>query len=207
MTEKESEIAQALAESPEELVVPVEPPIVEVPPPQSVESGGIEQLGVYSRTSNLPEFGSDWSSGADVRADFSESKTVKRFGADNRESPLKINSRGELHIAPGERVLVPTGLFLDIPENFEVQVLPRSGMSLKSGLMVANSPGLIDADYINELFVIMVNVSHRTVVIEDGDRVAQIKLAPRTRFKINKMSRAARQKTNRTGGIGSTGVK
>ena len=100
----------------------------------------------------LPEYATPQSAGLDLRA--------------NLESPLTL--------APLERTLVPTGLFIALPEGYEAQVRPRSGLALKHGITVLNSPGTVDADYRGELRVILVNLSNEPFVINNGERIAQM---------------------------------
>jgi dUTP pyrophosphatase len=104
-----------------------------------------------------------------------------------------------------ERTLVPTGLFLEIPSGYEAQVRPRSGLALRRGLTVLNSPGTIDADYRGEIMVIMVNLSPEEVTIMPGERIAQIVFAP----VIQAVFEAENELVNTergAGGFGSTGV-
>ncbi|MDE2577609.1 MAG: dUTP diphosphatase [Hyphomicrobiales bacterium] len=111
-----------------------------------------------------------------------------------------------LSLAPGARALVPTGLCLELPEGFEAQVRPRSGLALKNGVTVLNAPGTIDADYRGEVQVILVNHGAENFVVERGARIAQMVIAPVTRAAFaekNNLSQTARG----TGGFGSTGVK
>jgi dUTP pyrophosphatase len=112
----------------------------------------------------------------------------------------------EITLQPLERVLIKTGLFLEIPEGFEAQVRPRSGLALKKGLTVLNAPGTIDADYRGEVGVILVNLSNEAVSIEPGERVAQLVFAE---FKQAQWESAeALSETHRgAGGFGSTGTK
>ncbi|MEN9697486.1 MAG: hypothetical protein RLZ56_907 [Bacteroidota bacterium] len=100
----------------------------------------------------LPSYATSGSSGMDIRALLTE--------------PIVLQ--------PMERVLVPTGLFMAIPENWEVQVRPRSGLAIKQGLTCLNTPGTIDADYRGEIKVILINLSTETQTIHDGDRIAQM---------------------------------
>jgi dUTP pyrophosphatase len=107
-------------------------------------------------------------------------------------------------LGPGERVLVPTGIAIALPPEFEAQVRPRSGLALKAGITVLNSPGTIDADYRGEIGVILVNLSGEVYTVRRGDRVAQLVIAP--------LARAAWEVTDRlppseraVGGFGSTG--
>jgi dUTP pyrophosphatase len=83
-----------------------------------------------------------------------------------------------LVIAPGKRLLVPTGLFIEIPEGFEAQVRPRSGLAVKYGVTALNSPGTIDADYRGEIKVILINLGESDFVVNNGDRIAQLVFAP-----------------------------
>ena len=132
----------------------------------------------------LPSYETTASAGLDVRA--------------NLESPIELK--------PFERTLVKTGLFMEIPVGFECQVRPRSGLALKKGITVLNSPGTIDADYRGEVGVILVNLSQETFVIEDGERIAQLVFATveQAEWKeVNELSETERG----AGGFGSTGVK
>ena len=117
---------------------------------------------------------------------------------------LRAALEGDLVLAPGDRALVPTGLFLQIPPGYEAQVRPRSWLALKRGLTVLNAPGTIDADYRGEVGVILVNLSAAEQIIAPGDRVAQLLFAPVTRGELIEV--AALEETERGGGgFGSTG--
>ncbi|WP_424927411.1 dUTP diphosphatase [Amaricoccus tamworthensis] len=108
-------------------------------------------------------------------------------------------------IAPGERWLVPTGLAMAIPEGFEVQVRPRSGLALKHGLTLANSPGTVDCDYRGEVAIIVINHGPDDFVVEHGMRIAQLVVAPVTRARfqlVDTLDMTARGQ----GGFGSTGL-
>ena len=80
-------------------------------------------------------------------------------------------------LAPGERILVPTGLYISLPQGFEAQIRPRSGLALKKGITILNAPGTIDADYRGEIGIIMANLSQEVFVINDGERIAQMVVA------------------------------
>ena len=119
---------------------------------------------------------------------------------------LRANLDGEISLKPLERILVKTGLFIELPKGFEAQVRPRSGLSYKKGLSVLNSPGTIDADYRGEIGVILVNLSNDTVIVEDGERVAQMVVAKHERIEWE--SAELLEETDRgAGGFGSTGRK
>jgi len=119
---------------------------------------------------------------------------------------LRANLEMAITLKPLERVLVKTGLFLEIPEGFEAQVRPRSGLALKKGITVLNSPGTVDADYRGEVGVILINLSNEEFVIENGERIAQLvfaKVEQANWVNVEILSETARGE----GGFGSTGVK
>ncbi|HZP70177.1 MAG TPA: dUTP diphosphatase [Pseudolabrys sp.] len=115
-----------------------------------------------------------------------------------------VPSEAPATLAPGERVLVPTGIAIALPEGFEAQVRPRSGLAARHGLSIVNSPGTIDADYRGEIQVLLVNLGSESVVISRGMRIAQLVIAPVVRAHI--VEAASLDKTPRgSGGFGSTG--
>ncbi|WP_421836826.1 dUTP diphosphatase [Novosphingobium sp.] len=117
---------------------------------------------------------------------------------------MDVVSAEDVDIAPGARHAVATGLAMAIPEGFEIQVRPRSGLALKHGVTVPNTPGTIDSDYRGELKVIMINLGAETFSIRRGDRVAQLVLAPVTQaswLEVDTLDETARG----AGGFGSTG--
>lgn len=118
---------------------------------------------------------------------------------------LRASLDAPLTLAPLERSLVPTGLFIALPEGTEGQVRPRSGMAFKQGITVLNAPGTIDADYRGEVKVLLVNLSAVEVTIHDGDRIAQMVVARYVQVALNEVT--ALQNTARgEGGFGSTGI-
>lgn len=131
----------------------------------------------------LPEYSTPFSAGMDLRA--------------NVDAPLVIR--------PMERVLVPTGLYMALPEGYEAQVRPRSGLALKHGVTVLNTPGTIDADYRGEIGVILINLGHDDFVIRDGERIAQMVIARHEHAEF--VSVETLDKTERgEGGFGHSGV-
>lgn len=133
---------------------------------------------------DLPQYETEASAGVDLRANIEETVTLK----------------------PLERALIKTGLFLEIPENYEAQVRPRSGLAIKHGITVLNSPGTIDADYRGEVGVILINLSQSDFIIEDGDRVAQLVFSKVKQAKwivVEELTETERGE----GGFGSTGKK
>lgn len=132
----------------------------------------------------LPQYATPLSAGLDLRANLNEPITLE----------------------PLQRVLVPTGLFIALPEGYEAQVRPRSGLALKRGVTVLNSPGTVDADYRGEVGVILVNLSQEPFVIQDGERIAQMVIARHEQAQweqvdvLNETERGA-------GGFGHSGIK
>ncbi len=141
------------------------------------------EIKVINKSNNeLPHYATVDSAGLDIRAFLNESVTLK----------------------PLERRLIPTGLYLEIPSGFEVQIRPRSGFAFKQGVTVLNSPGTIDADYRGEIGVLLINLSSEDVIIESGERVAQMVVAPFVQAQLKETN--ALSETNRgDGGFGSTG--
>jgi len=119
---------------------------------------------------------------------------------------LLIEQRSQgIVLGPGERTAIPTGFIFEIPHGFEVQIRPRSGLALKSGLSVINSPGTIDSDYRGEIKVLLVNLSADSIVITHGMRIAQMVVAPvvQAQFEIVK---SVSDTERGVGGFGSTGI-
>ena len=119
---------------------------------------------------------------------------------------LRANITEPITLEPLQRVLVPTGLYIALPEGFECQVRPRSGLAVKHGITVLNSPGTVDADYRGELRTLLVNLSDKTFVIEPGERIAQMVIARHEHVEWEEVE--VLDETERgAGGFGSTGLK
>lgn len=162
---------------------------------------------VNKSTNPLPKYETSQSAGLDVRADFSRvtpQNPIKIFGEGEVLFKGDSHQKTMLRLEPGSRALIPTGLFTAIPEGYEIQVRPRSGLALKQGVELSNSPGTIDADYRSEIGVILKNGGLDTIWIEDGERICQ--------FVLNKVERIdwniveSLDKTERNGGFGSTNL-
>ena len=143
------------------------------------------QLKVINQSEHaLPEYATILSAGLDLKANLSESILLK----------------------PLQRLLIPTGLFIELPAGFEAQIRPRSGLAFKHGLTVLNSPGTIDADYRGEIKVLLVNLSETDFIVNNGERIAQMVIAKHEQIiwepviQLEKSDRGA-------GGFGSTGNK
>jgi dUTP pyrophosphatase len=132
----------------------------------------------------LPQYATVHSAGMDLRA--------------NLETPIVLK--------PLERCLVPTGLFLELPVGYEAQIRPRSGLALKKGITVLNTPGTIDADYRGEIGVILINLSAEEFRIEDGERICQMVVAAHERAEWDEVD-ALNETERGAGGFGHTGKK
>lgn len=133
---------------------------------------------------DLPEYETRASAGMDLRAHLTE----------------------ELTLAPLERAIVKTGLFIELPIGYEAQVRPRSGLAAKKGITVLNAPGTVDADYRGEIGVILVNLSQEPFTITNGERIAQLVIAKHERAEWE-LSEELSETSRGAGGFGSTGVK
>lgn len=139
---------------------------------------------VNTSTNPLPAYATEGSAGMDIRANLQQAVTLQ----------------------PLERHLIPTGLFIELPEGYEAQIRPRSGMAMKQGITCLNSPGTVDSDYRGELKVILINLSNVAQTINQGDRIAQMVIA-----KTEKAELVSVQELNESlrgeGGFGHTGIK
>lgn len=131
----------------------------------------------------LPAYETPQSAGMDIRA--------------NLDAPIVLK--------PMQRVLVPTGLFIELPVGYEAQLRPRSGLALKKGITLLNTPGTIDADYRGEIGVILINLSEQDFMIADGERICQMVVAPHSRVDWNEVDVLAESERG-AGGFGHTGL-
>jgi dUTP pyrophosphatase len=139
---------------------------------------------VYTGKGELPKHATHLSAGMDIRANIPSSITLQ----------------------PLERIIIPTGLSISLPEGYEAQVRPRSGLAAKYGVTVLNSPGTIDADYRGDIGVILVNLSQDSFTIEPEDRIAQLVVAQYSQIKWE-LAKSLPDSTRGEGGFGSTGNK
>lgn len=143
------------------------------------------EVKIINRSNNpLPEYATSNSAGADIRAYL--------------EKPIVLK--------PLQRALVPTGLFIELPVGFEAQIRPRSGLALKKGITVLNTPGTIDSDYRGEIGVILINLSSEDVVIESGERICQMIIAKHETVTFNSTNLLSDTERG-GGGFGHTGTK
>lgn len=159
------------------------------------------KVKVYNESNNpLPKYATKRSAGMDIQAFITNNTKVK--GQDS------FIQDGEITIHAGGWALIPTGLSMVIPDNYEIQIRPKSGNSLKKGLIVLNSPGTIDADYTFEIGVIAWNVSKEDIIIKSGDYIAQIVLNRIPQIEFVSITQedliAKRDNVNRIGGFGSS---
>ena len=128
-------------------------------------------------------------------------ETVSAAGLD-----VRANTTESIVLEPLQRALVPTGLYVEIPDGYEIQVRPRSGLAAKHGISIANAPGTIDPDYRGEIKVILVNLSNEPFELKPGERIAQLVVAQFTRIEWESVSELSETERG-AGGFGSTGRK
>ena len=167
----------------------------------------MKRLNVYKTDPNitLPKFATKQSACFDLSFQ-AEGKSLYH-GYNKTNAPFtRPLSTGSIRIMPGDRVLVPTGLIFDIPAGHSLRIHPRSGLSYKQGLVLANLEAVIDSDYIEETFIILTNQSDVDQTIYHGDRIAQAELIKSEEYVLWEIFDAPTQKTDRVGGLGSTGI-
>ena len=139
---------------------------------------------IINKSSNpLPQYSTEFSAGMDLRANLTD----------------------DLIIKPLQRVLVPTGLFIELPYGYEAQIRPRSGLAIKSGITVLNTPGTIDCDYRGEVKVILVNLSDQDFTVHHGDRICQMVIAKYEKADLQEVD-VLSDSVRSDGGFGHTGV-
>ena len=142
------------------------------------------EIKIINQSSNpLPEYATSGSSGMDIRANLIATQTLQ----------------------PLERILIPTGLFIELPRGYEAQIRPRSGLAIKQGITCLNSPGTIDADYRGEIKIILINLSNEKQVIQHGDRIAQL-VVQKIDKAIWKQVELLENTERNEGGFGHTGT-
>jgi len=151
---------------------------------------------------NDPRQGTAGSACFDLCADLSENGR-ELVSYENSKSVIVDNS---FMISPNGRVLIPTGLVFDIRNGYSIRLHPRSGLSIKNGLALANAEGVIDSDYVEEVFVAIHNISSATQFIINGTRICQGELVKNEQFQLRSIEKRPEPKTNRRGGFGSTGI-
>jgi dUTP pyrophosphatase len=163
-------------------------------------------MNVYKTRDNatLPEYATIGSACFDIKACLTVGERVRSYTPFNKEVDVIVKKNG-LAITPGTRVLIPTGLIFDIPVNHVMEMYIRSSVATKMGLTLVNSVGIIDSDYVDETHIIVHNVSDTVAHVHDGDRLAQCRLASVTQQDIKEVKKKPGTKTDRKGGIGSTG--
>ncbi len=158
----------------------------------------------------IPTFATKGSACFDLKTVFDDKIKIKSINPHNRElelAPKRDGNRFVFQLQPQFRTLLPTGLIFDIPEKYMLKVYIRSSMAYKYGITLANSVGIIDSDYVEELYVMVINTGDTPINIYSGDRVAQAKLEKLPAvYTLDEITEKPERKTDRDGGIGSTGV-
>lgn len=158
----------------------------------------------------LPEFATEGSACFDLRACLDMGTRIKTYNPHNKliEIPVKNGPSGfQVQAQPQFRTLIPTGLIFNIPTNHVLKCYPRSGMAIKYGLTLANGVGVIDSDYVEQVYISLHNLGDTPVTIYHGDRLAQAMLEKTLTYTLEEAKRRPSQKTERDGGFGSTGVE
>jgi dUTP pyrophosphatase len=155
-----------------------------------------------------PEWSTEHAACFDLRACLLPVTVVKAYTETNIEfTKVTTDGPNTVILNPGERVMIPTGLIFDIPLGYSVRLHPRSGLSLKQGLVLANQEGVIDSDYVHPTYLVIKNTSKVCVTITHGDRIAQGEMIPDISYDVQETPDKPQDKTDRKGGFGSTGVK
>lgn len=156
-----------------------------------------------------PQWGTAYAACFDLRACLELGSTVKMYDLHNVKSEITVEVTQDgpyISIAYGSRVMVPTGLILDIPVGYSVRLHSRSGIAVKQGLVLANHEGVIDADYVDPTYIVLRNDSAAVSYIFHGDRIAQGEMIPDIAYNVKETTTKPAQKTDRVGGFGSTGT-
>ena len=157
----------------------------------------------------LPEYATDGSAAFDIKACFRRGDSVQAYNNWNKAVQIAVKGVGKVEhsfqLPPDTRVLIPTGLIFDIPDKHVMKMFIRSGTALKRGLTLANCTGIIDSDYVEECFIMMINNTDSLVTIAHGERLAQCIVEKVTRTKLTETKTTPALKTDRDGGFGSTG--
>lgn len=180
--------------------------------PKEIE---LPDLGIYLMFKDVKpmEYATNQSACYDLSAYLPEGKAINVWNLNNRKRDVyckKLPNNPHLEtecivLEPQDRALVPTGIQMDIPVGYSFRLHPRSGLSLKEGIKLNNSEGIIDSDYYHQVYVSIHNNSGARVYIQNGDRIAQGELQLTVKHTIRKMRKSPQQTTDRVGGLGSTG--
>lgn len=167
----------------------------------------MNRLSVYKTHPNivLPKFATKQSACFDIAFQAEGKHEYTGYNMYNAAFSRSL-SAGTIRLMPGDRILVPTGLIFDIPERYSLRIHPRSGLSYKQGLVLANLEAVIDSDYIQETFIILTNTTQVDQTITNGDRIAQAEMIKSEEYILWEIFEAPTQKTDRIGGLGSTGI-
>jgi dUTP pyrophosphatase len=154
---------------------------------------------------HLPQYSSEWAACFDLKASLRDGDEVTVYSVSNNKEKRKVVAKS-IHLYSDERALIPTGCVFDLPSKDSLRIHPRSGLSLKNGIIIANCEGVVDPDYVQQTYVMLHNISTQPFTISDGDRIAQGEVVPMNQTPIVLADAEPEQKTMRNGGFGSTGV-
>lgn len=177
---------------------------------------GLEQesciLGMYKMHNDiiLPKFATGQSACFDLMCQTAGKDNYQVYTEANRLKPRSLydvnGQRHNVFVGPGERVAIPTGIIMDIPEGHSVRIHSRSGLAFKNGLVLVNGEGVVDSDFVDEIMILVLNVSTVGISIGEGDRIAQAELIKDLQYIPTQITERPTKKTDRIGGFGSTGV-
>lgn len=168
-------------------------------------------MNIYkvNEKAEIPAYATKGSACFDIKACITNGQYLTSFNAWNKQQRIVVKGvgtdRDAFQLPPGIRVLIPTGLIFDIPENNVLKMFIRSSVALKKGLVMANGTGIIDSDYVEESYMMLQNISDSLVTIANGERLAQCMLVPVEQHELVETNDRPEQKTDRDGGFGSTG--
>ena len=167
-----------------------------------------QTLNIYKVRNNIfvPRYGTKDSACFDIYSSIEPGNDIEYYSYNNRKKMYSVKSDGIFPLDAGCRALIPSGIIFDLNANQSIRLHPRSGISLKNGIMLANCEGIIDSDYIEECFIPLYNASNVTFFIKNGMRLVQAEIVNNTRVRFNIVSKPPKLKGNRKGGLGSTGL-
>lgn len=164
----------------------------------------------FSPNAEIPTFATEGSAAFDIKACLDPGTKLRAYNPHNREMEIPVkpvaDGRRSITLHPQFRTLVPTGLIFDIPDKHVLKLYIRSGMALKYSLSLANGTGIIDSDYVDPTYMMVINTGDTPILLYHGDRVAQGLLEKTYKYNLDETPEKPKQKTDRDGGLGSTGI-
>jgi len=169
--------------------------------------GTVDRIYCYKLfpEAHMPVKGSDLAACFDLKASMRDGDEIKFYNKQNVKASQKVVDQ-KITMYHGDRMLIPTGLVFDLSTDTSLRIHPRSGLSSKNGINIANCEGVVDSDYVEQTFVLLLNISNIPFEVSDGMRIAQAEIVPVVDVDIKEIFMRPEQKTSRNGGFGSTGL-